>query len=91
VSIRGARQLQELAASRGLLNTAAMHRFSLVLALGAVVPAQDTKPSQDDLLAAKLAAPFLAKARWFTDWDEALAAARREERLIFAYFTTVNY
>jgi hypothetical protein len=72
-------------------DTAAMRRFSLFLALCATVPAQDARQSQDELLSAKLASPFLAKARWFTDWDEALAAARREDRLLFAYFTTVNY
>jgi hypothetical protein len=85
------RRFRELAGSSGPRHTVAMYRFSLLLALGAAVPAQESKLSQDELLAAKLASPFLGKARWLTDWDEALTAARREDRLVFAYFTTVNY
>ena len=60
------------------------------LALATAGAAQEPK-SQDELLAAELASPFLRKAPWLTDWDQALAEARRDERLIFAYFTTVNY
>lgn len=72
-----------------------MHRAALVLALfiafASGPPAQDSKPSQDELLAAKLAAPFLQQAPWLTDWDAALAAARTRQRPIFGYFTTVNH
>jgi hypothetical protein len=31
--------------------------------------------------------PFLAGARWVTDYDEARALARKEQKPIFAYFT----
>lgn len=69
-----------------------MLRTSLLLvSLVALLPAQDPKPSQDELLAAELAAPFLQKAPWLTDWDAALAAAKAQHKLIFGYFTTVNY
>lgn len=66
----------------------------LVLA-GLLLPlaaeAQDAAPTQDELLAAKLASPFLQQAAWFTDWDAALAAAAKRQQLVFAYFTTVNH
>ncbi len=72
-----------------------MHYATLALAvcatLAAALPAQASRPSQDELLAAKLAAPFLQQAPWLTDWDAALAAARTRQRPIFAYFTTVNH
>lgn len=61
-----------------------------MLLLAALLPAQDPKPSQDELLAAELASPFLHQAPWFTDWDAALAAAAAQHKLIFGYFTTVN-
>ncbi|HEX5052062.1 MAG TPA: hypothetical protein VFZ65_09840 [Planctomycetota bacterium] len=71
-------------------------RFAIVtptaLALLAASPAaQDQQPSQDELLAKELAAPFLKLAPWLTDYDEALAAAKAQQRLIFAYLTTVNH
>lgn len=53
--------------------------------------AQAAPPSPDELLAAKLAAPFLQQAPWLTDWDQALAKAKAEQRLVFGYFTTVNH
>ena len=63
----------------------------LLPCLAALLPAQDPKPSQDELLAAELASPFLQKAPWLTDYDAALAAAKERHKLIFAYFTTVNH
>jgi hypothetical protein len=59
--------------------------------LAALLPAQDPRLSQDELLARELAQPFLQKAPWSTDYDAALAAARERHRLVFAYFTTVNH
>ena len=35
----------------------------------------------------KLASPFLKKADWTTDYDRALARAREEKKVIFAYLT----
>lgn len=67
----------------------------LFVALLAVAAAAQTPPvsppTQDELLAAELASPFLQKAPWLLDWDEALAKAKGERRLLFAYFTTVNH
>ena len=71
-----------------------MHRLLTVcVLLAAVVVAQDgkTKPTQEQLLAAELASPFLQKAPWCTDWDAALAAAKAQQRMLFGYFTTVNH
>ena len=62
------------------------------LVLSALASAQDaSRPSAEQALQAKLASPFLAKAAWLTDYDAALAAARRRNTLIFGYFTTANY
>jgi hypothetical protein len=67
--------------------------LGLLLATAGAAPtaAQEAKPTQDELLAAKLVEPFLQRAPWRLDWDEALAAASSERRLLFAYFTTVNH
>ena len=35
----------------------------------------------------KLAKPFVKKAPWVLDYEAALAAAKREKKLLFAYFT----
>ena len=35
----------------------------------------------------KLEQPFLKKAPWIKEWDEAKAAAKKNNQLIFAYFT----
>lgn len=70
-----------------------MHRaFAAIVLLAVVAVAQDgkTKPTQEQLLAAELASPFLQKAPWCTDWDKALAAAKAQKRMVFGYFTTVN-
>lgn len=68
-----------------------MRHTLLVLALfPAALLAQAATPTQDELLAAKLAAPFLQKAAWLTDWEAALAAAKAQDRLLLGYFTTVN-
>lgn len=40
-----------------------------------------------ELLEKKLASPWLKRADWFLDYDKALAAAKRDRKLIFAYFT----
>ena len=66
-----------------------MRSLAALLSLAVAVSAQDS--TQDELLAKKLAAPFLQKAAWHTDWDAAKAAAKQSGRLLFAYFTTVNH
>ena len=35
----------------------------------------------------KLKLPFLKKAAWLTDYDEALAEGKKSGKLLFAYFT----
>lgn len=67
--------------------------LAVCVLLAAVVVAQDepTKPTQEQLLTAELASPFLQKAPWSTDWDAALAAAKAQQQMLFAYFTTVNH
>ncbi|MCA8964837.1 MAG: hypothetical protein H6838_07665 [Planctomycetes bacterium] len=65
--------------------------LSIALAAAFAAAQTQTPPSQDELLAAKLASPFLQRAPWHTDWDEALAAAGEQHRLLFGYFTTVNH
>ena len=37
--------------------------------------------------AEKMKKPFVSKADWVLDWDQARAAAARGKKLIFAYFT----
>lgn len=65
--------------------------FATLLCLSAPVLAQRDRPSPEAALKAKLASPFLKKAPWILDWDEAKAAAKKREQLIFGYFTTANY
>lgn len=68
-----------------------MHRTVVAAVLLATCTlAQTPQPSPDELLLAKLASPFLQVAPWRTDWDAALAAAKAQQRLVFAYFTTVH-
>ena len=61
--------------------------------LPALAPAQSasTDPTPEEQLRAKLASPFLEKASWHLDYDAALAAAARDRKLIFGYFTTAGY
>ena len=69
--------------SSKFLATAAV-AFSTILA--GAMPGQ----SQEDLKHRKehkLAAEFLKKATWFTDYDAARGAARKQDKVIFAYFT----
>lgn len=66
--------------------------FAALFAVAATAQTPPTSPpTQDELLAAELASPFLQNAPWLLDWDAALAKAKDERRLLFAYFTTVNH
>lgn len=52
--------------------------------------AQAQGPDQEQMkknLEKKLEAEFLKKATWITDFDEAKAAAKKQGKNIFAYFT----
>ena len=58
------------------------------LALTAALPAQP--PTQEKLVAErdkKLAKPVFQKANWLFDYDEARAEARKQDKLMFTYFS----
>jgi hypothetical protein len=62
--------------------------------LGALLPAQNRQPpsppSQEQLVklrAEKLAKPVFTKAPWVTDYDKAREQAKKENKLLFTYFT----
>ena len=64
--------------------------LALALVGAAAAPAMPQRASQEDLKerrAKKLASPFLTKAAWTTDYDEAQKMAQEHGKLIFAYFT----
>ncbi len=56
--------------------------------LASLLPAQDK--SQEELTklrAEKLAKPVFEKAPWLTDYDKAREQAKKENKLLFTYFT----
>ncbi len=62
--------------------------LGLGLALAMVLPAQQS--DQDEMIARrdkKLAAEFLKRAAWLTDFDAAKEQAAEDDQLIFAYLT----
>ena len=67
------------------------HLLPIAALLGALLPAQGRpQPSQDDLKqkrTEKLAKPVFQKAPWVHDYDQAREQAKKEGKLIFAYFT----
>lgn len=70
---------------RGLLLAAA-----LFLVLPSFASAQPKSPSQDDLKKQKeklLQDPFLKNGSWTTDYEKALAEAKKSGKPIFVYFT----
>jgi hypothetical protein len=56
---------------------------ALSLAASSALHAQSLEEKRE----AKLKSPFLQKASWLTDYDAALAEAKKSGRLIFGYFT----
>jgi hypothetical protein len=53
-------------------------------------PSAQSRPDEKPLVEArdnKLKAEFLKKAAWFTDYDKALAEAKKGNKLVFVYFT----
>lgn len=69
-----------------------MTRTILAALLVFIAPAFATAqgPSRDDLKKRKekvLQEPFLKKAPWITDYDKALAAAKKSGKPVFVYFT----
>jgi hypothetical protein len=59
-------------------------RTALVLALTALAARAQ---SFEEKLEKKLEAPFLKKAPWVLDYDEARKIAKEKGRVVFAYFT----
>jgi hypothetical protein len=62
----------------------------LCFASAGAVQAQRPQPNVEELTKKrddKLKLEFLKKASWTTDWEAALADAKKNDRLIFAYFT----
>ena len=59
----------------------------LLLAAPSAAFAQADQEQMKKNLEHKLEQPFLKKAPWVRDWDEAKAAAKKSNQLIFAYFT----
>ncbi len=56
----------------------------------ASLPASAQEPDQEKMkanLEKKLAEPFLKKAPWLTDYEQALAEAKKSGKFIFTYFT----
>lgn len=60
-----------------------MRTSALLLALSALAAADELEERLD----AKLKKDFVANAAWVLDYDEALARAKQEGKLVFAYFT----
>lgn len=56
--------------------------FLLPLGASAQDP-QDLAKKRDE----KLAAEWIKKGGWITDYDQALAEAKKSDKIIFAYFT----
>ncbi|MFI5402927.1 MAG: hypothetical protein ACHQ1G_08325 [Planctomycetota bacterium] len=46
---------------------------------------------QEDKLRSKLAQPFVGNVAWVTDYEVALETAKKENKLVFAYFTRSYY
>lgn len=68
-----------------------IHLRSAAIALAFLAAAADASAQDQEQLKKnldkKLESDFLKKSAWFLDYDEAKAAAKKSNRLIFAYFT----
>lgn len=56
---------------------------TLMLAASLLASAQSLEEKRDQ----KLQLPFLKKAAWITDYDQALAESKKQQKPIFGYFT----
>lgn len=66
-----------------------IHRRRATAILAGVLAATAPARAGEDLVAnlkAKLEKPFLKHVAWVLDYDAALARARAEHKLVFAYF-----
>jgi len=55
--------------------------------LAGALHAQDSQEALAQKRDRKLQSAFLKKAAWIADYDKAREAAKKENKLIFAYFT----
>lgn len=62
-----------------------------VLAAAALLSSVANGEDLEANLKSKLAQPFVANADWATDYGKALARAKQEGKLVFAYFTRSYY
>jgi len=63
-------------------------RLALTALVLAVAADAAHAQSNEEKRAQKLKAPFLSKAPWIADYDQARAEAKKAGRLILTYFTT---
>ena len=54
------------------------------MSLSATAVAQDT---MEERLEAKMAKEFIKSAAWVTDYDQALEQAKKDNKLVFSYFS----
>ena len=59
--------------------------LAVLAAVASMQPAQG--PSLEEKRDLKLRSPFLGKAAWITDYDQAREQSAKSGKLIFAYFT----
>jgi hypothetical protein len=64
-----------------------MLRFLTIAAVLGALGASARAGELEDRLAKKLAEPFVTKAAWVLDFDEAKKKAKEDGKVIFAYFS----
>ena len=68
-----------------------MHTIARFVVTAAVLiptlPAQKSQPQLVEQRAEKLAKPFVTSAPWMLDYDKARAAAKKQDKILLAYFT----
>ncbi len=65
----------------------AVYSTGMLLAFAMTAWAQGSQEELKKKLEEKLDAPFLKNADWETDYDKARRKAKKDGKLIFAYFT----
>ena len=68
-----------------------MHTIAKFVVTAAVLipalPAQKSQPQLVEQRAKKLAKSFVTSAPWMLDYDRARAAAEKQDKILFTYFT----
>lgn len=83
--------MSELPRHRDHVASMKIQAIAVTALLAALLPAQN-RPQPDqaklvELRTAKLAKPVFQKAPWVFDYDKAREQAKKEGKVIFAYFT----